>query len=62
MSDGIPKVALVAHTVLLAVSVGVRDCPEITLFFTEIEKLIHNTLPNSAKKEQLFQFWVRSIF
>ncbi|TBR61568.1 transcriptional regulator [Westiellopsis prolifica IICB1] len=28
------------------------DCPEITLSFTEIEKLINNTLPNSAKKER----------
>ncbi len=28
------------------------DCSEITLSFTEIEKLIHNTLPNSARKER----------
>jgi DNA-binding transcriptional regulator YiaG len=28
------------------------DCPEITLSFTEIEKLINNTLPDSARKER----------
>ncbi|PMB26349.1 transcriptional regulator [Fischerella thermalis CCMEE 5205] len=28
------------------------DCPEITLSFTEIEKLINSTLPNSARKER----------
>ena len=28
------------------------DCPEITLSFTEIEKLIDSTLPSSARKER----------
>ncbi|BAZ68359.1 MAG: helix-turn-helix transcriptional regulator [Pelatocladus maniniholoensis HA4357-MV3] len=28
------------------------DCPEITISFTEIEKLINHTLPNSARKER----------